>query len=72
VKIIDDVLLKSARSGKCRAGKNNLIKHLTGIRITRNQAISAKCYDCNGMGESIKCDMQECSLWPYSPYRDKD
>ena len=62
-------LLKSAKAGPLRAGKNNLIKHLEGHRITRNQAISAKCYDCNGMGELNTCQIVTCALWPYSPYR---
>jgi len=62
-------MLKSAKDGKLRAGKNNLIKHLTGGRLTRQQAIKAKCYDCQGMGETDKCDIKACSLFPYSPYK---
>jgi hypothetical protein len=63
--------LKSAESGKMRAGKGDLIKHLKGKRLTRQGAIKAKCYDCNGMGESDECDMEHCSLYPYSPYARK-
>ncbi len=71
MQIINEWLLKSARSGKLRAGKNSLIKHLTGNRLTQRQAISAKCFDCNGMGESNSCDLVSCPLLPFSPYRDK-
>ena len=67
--IIDKDLLESAKSGKLRKGRKWLIKHLEGVRLTRNQAISAKCYDCNGMGESYKCEIRECSLYPFSPYK---
>ena len=61
-------LLKSAKKGKKRAGRRELIKHLEGTRITRGQAIKAKCYDCNGMGEFGDCDMVGCPLLPFSPY----
>ena len=64
-------LLASAKSGKKRIGKTFLINYLKGKRLTQRQAISAKCYDCNGMGESGDCDIESCSLYPYSPYRDK-
>jgi hypothetical protein len=62
-------LLESAKNGAGRKGKSVLIKHLNGERLTQRQAIQAKCYDCNGMGESNECDIQTCSLYPYSPYR---
>ena len=65
-------MLQSARNGKQRAGKTNLINYLMGKRITRGQAIRAKCYDCNGMGKSNECDIKECSLFPYSPYSIKE
>ena len=61
-------LLRSAKKGKLRAGRKELIKHLESIRITRGQAIKAKCYDCNGMGESGDCDLKGCALYPFSPY----
>ncbi len=65
-------MLKSAKEGKQRAGKTNLINYLNGKRLTRSQAIKAKCYDCNGMGESNECNIDTCSLFSYSPYRIKD
>ena len=65
---MDKDMLNSAIKGKKRRGQGELIKHLNGVKITRQQAIRAKCYDCNGMGESKECDVEECSLLPYSPY----
>ena len=62
-------MLNSARSGKGRSGKKLLIKYLTGGRLTRGQAIKAHCYDCDGMGQTGKCDIETCSLYPFSPYR---
>jgi len=64
-------LLESARKGKGRAGKSDLIKHLTGKRLTQRQAIKAHCYDCSGMGEQKDCTNDECPLFPYSPYSKK-
>lgn len=64
-------LLKSAKGGKLRKGQKNLINYLQGQRLTRNQAIQAKCYDCDGMGDSGVCEVERCSLYPYSPFRSK-
>ena len=61
-------MLDSANSGKLKPGKSALIKHLKGVRITQKNAIAAKCYDCNGMGEQDDCDITTCTLFPYSPY----
>ena len=69
MKIIDERLYESAKSGKMRKGKNDLLRHLRGERISQKHAIAAKCYDCNGMGEQYTCDLESCSLFPYSPYK---
>ena len=67
----DEELLESAKSGPRRQGKKELVKHLEGGKITRSQAVKAKCYDCNGMGESGDCDIESCSLYPFSPFKMK-
>lgn len=67
-KVVDIDMLRSARGGKKRAGQSNLISYLSGKRITRDQSIKAKCYECNGMGEQLDCDIEACALFPYSPY----
>ena len=66
--VMNDIL-QSAIKGKSKAGKTFSISYLKGKRLTQRQAIKAKCYDCNGMGESGICDIDTCSLFPYSPYR---
>lgn len=62
--------LKNAKEGTARAGKSDLIKYLSGKEITRQQSIKAKCYDCDGYGETGECEIDNCSLFPYSPYRE--
>ena len=63
-----DEMLFSAQSGPLRKGRKHLINHLKGARLTQRQAIQAKCYDCDGMGETGKCDLKHCPLYPYNPY----
>ena len=65
---MNNEILKNAKSGKRVAGRKECVKYLEGGRLTRQQAIKAKCYDCNGWGESRECDIGSCSLFPYSPY----
>lgn len=67
--IIDKDLLESAMHGTGRSGKSDLVKHLQGKRLTRQQAIKGKCYDCMGLGEQYICDSLSCPLNSYSPYR---
>lgn len=62
-------MMSSALHGKKRAGRTDILKHLASRRLTQRQAIRAKCYDCNGMGESDSCEVATCSLYPYSPYK---
>lgn len=66
---MDQDLLNSAKHGSRRKGQKDLIAYLSGKRITRQQAILAKCYDCDGMGESGVCDVGDCPLYPYSFFK---
>jgi len=65
----DTELLNSAKSGPRRQGKKDLIKHLEGIKLARGQAIKAKCYECDGMGETGKCEIESCPFYHFSPYK---
>lgn len=65
---MDNRLLDSAVNGTKRAGQIQLIKYLKGTRLTRQEAIKAKCYDCDGMGDSGVCNVEGCPLLPYSPF----
>lgn len=58
--------------GKRFRGKALLNRHLNGERLTRNEAIIAKCYDCEGgYPEGIqKCTITQCPLNAYNPYSD--
>lgn len=61
--------IEQVKKSTSRAGKGELIKHMEDKKITRQQAIKAKCYDCNGLGELNSCDIVSCPLLPYSPYK---
>lgn len=56
--------------GKTARGKNELLKHLSGQRLTLKQAVNARCYDCMGMfaDGKVDCQMPHCSLHPFMAY----
>jgi len=58
------------RHGKTAQGQKELLKHLSGQRITLKQAVNAHCYDCAGFYSDGKhdCKMLHCSLFPFMPY----
>ena len=53
-------------------GRKELIAHMEGKRLTRGQAIKAKCYECNnGFPDGwANCSILDCPLNPYF-YRGK-
>jgi len=55
------------------SGKRLLLKHLYGDKLTRNEAIFAKCCDCMGyfIDGRADCETVECPLYPFMPYRGK-
>ena len=57
--------------GRGCVGKNQYLKYLMGERITRQEAIKAKCYECNGycVDGRPECKAKDCPLWAYSPFR---
>jgi len=67
------VLDEITRNGKKAKGRIELIRHLKGNKITRDQAIRAKCYDCMGyFADGVQdCEVAECSLYPFMPYKGK-
>lgn len=58
------------RLGSSAIGKTYLLKYLKGKLITRQQAISAKCYECMGYYADGKTDclIPDCPLYPFNPY----
>lgn len=59
--------------GKRAKGRSELLLHLQGNKITRDQAIKAACYQCtNYYVDGISnCEMDYCPLYPYCPYKEK-
>ena len=65
---MDRDLLESAKSGPHRRGKKELIRHLGGSKLSRMQAMNAKCYECDGMSDSGECDIETCPMYPFSHF----
>lgn len=55
------------------SGKTNLRKHLCEEKLTRDQAIKAKCCECLGyyIDGRADCETPDCPLYPFMPYRGK-
>ncbi len=53
-------------------GSASLWKHRDGGRLSRTQAILAKCADCCGdyVDERSDCEIPRCPLYPWQPYRE--
>lgn len=64
------IILNDLEGTKNSYGKKQFIRHLKGEKLTRSQAIAAKCCECtcyfnDGM---IDCGMKDCALHPYMHY----
>jgi len=61
-------------NGKLAKGRRHLLAKLKGEKITRGEAITAKCYDCMGYYvDGIKdCGITTCPLYVYMPYKGKN
>jgi hypothetical protein len=60
--------------GRSAKGAVPLKKWVAGEKITRNQAILAKCYECcAGYVDGIRdCKLKGCPLYEYHPYKGKE
>jgi hypothetical protein len=67
---MNDRIKNIRQHGKTARGKNELLKHLSGQRLTLKQAVYAKCYDCAGFycDGKVDCKIPHCSLFPFQPY----
>jgi len=47
------------------------IKHMHGEKLTRGQAILAKCSECmcDYVDGRVDCRVNKCPLYPFMPYR---
>jgi hypothetical protein len=57
------------------AGSADLQRYRQGKKLTRGQAIRAKCADCladyQDAGSRADCGISECPLYPFMPYAGK-
>jgi hypothetical protein len=67
-----DTVADIRKLGARAKGRGERIKALEGIRLTRDEAIMAHCYDCMGgyTDGNVDCEMSTCSLYSYMPYRE--
>jgi len=65
-----DRLKSIRRHGKTARGQRELLKHLSGERLTLKQAVHAHCYECMGFfaDGKIDCGMKHCPLHPFMAY----
>jgi len=59
--------------GQHAIGRTHLINHNNGQRLTRGQALQAKCYECmcGYVDGRVDCKIPDCPLYQYMPYKDK-
>lgn len=67
-----EIAIKNAKRMPKKSGKAEYIKHLTGHRLTRDQAIRAKCYECVQGEDTRPCDIIECALTTYCQWNIPD
>ena len=47
-------------------GQKEFLKFRKGEKLTRAQAMRAKCYECNGLEESrTDCEVDTCPMFPF-------
>lgn len=61
-------IIKDVQSWPRRAGKAELLKHLRGDRLTRGEAIKAKCYECVGAEDVSPCIVTRCPLTQFCQF----
>ncbi len=67
---MNDRIKNIRRYGKTAKGQKELLKHLTGEKLTFKQAIYAKCYDCTNYFSDgkVDCNISGCPLHPFMAY----
>ena len=66
----DERIKQIEQNGVLAQGRNQLIKHLRGGRLTVTNALKAHCYECLGYYADGKreCACSHCALYPFMPY----
>ena len=59
---------------KASWGRREYIKFINGYKVTRGEAIKAKCYDCMGqfIDGKFDCEGTDCSLYSFRGYKGKN
>ena len=59
-------------NGGAFRGKSEILKYLSGGRLTASQSIKAKCYECMGYYADGKqdCKIKTCPLHAFMPYKE--
>jgi hypothetical protein len=65
--------IESVERGTESAGKTQMLRYLRGQKVTRHQAMQAKCFECMGgyADGRVDCGLKECALYPWMPYKTK-
>jgi hypothetical protein len=60
------------KSGKAAKGKQELVDHFTGKKLTLRKAVLSKCYECMNYyaDGKVDCQIPSCPLYPFMPYRE--
>jgi len=55
------------------AGYEEYKKYMSGKKLTRKEAMLAKCYSCCAgyIDGTVDCECKKCPLYGYMPYRKK-
>ena len=65
-----EILKQVKRIGVEAQGRRELVKYLEGKKISRKEAMSAFCYECQGYCKDgrVDCENVNCPMYPYMPY----
>lgn len=61
------------KDGLQAIGKAHLLKHIDGEKLSRKEAMQAKCYDCMGyfIDGRADCQIKYCPMFDYRPFKDR-
>lgn len=63
---------KNAEKLPKQIGKADYIRFLKGERLTRDEAIKAKCYECVGGEDTLPCHAATCPLTLYCQWNNSE
>lgn len=65
--------MKTTEFGIMAKGRNELLLHELGKRLTFRQMCLAMCYDCMGgyTDGKYSCEIFDCPIFPKMPYRNR-